>query len=150
MRTRIFIATAAVLALAAAIIYALPSEKKRLVRDIKRLGKAVEEERRADVLAGVDTGYADAQGAQFEGLASALDELFGNADSIRVTLARMKPVIDSTRSGTIYAHCSLGLRVTAHYAGDPVIVYGSIVQPTPVVGYFRRRGCDYRLYSAEY
>ncbi len=128
----------------------LPNEKKNLIRDINKLKNAVEKEDVNAILDYIDKNYFDKQHLDFEGLHSTINEFFSATDSINIMMSGLKVWIDSVINNTIYAHCSLGLRVIAKYENEKVLVFGGVIQPASVKGYLRKQRENYKLYSAEY
>ncbi|MEO0138102.1 MAG: hypothetical protein ABIL40_07875 [candidate division WOR-3 bacterium] len=132
------------------IIKLLPNEKKNLIRDINALKNAVEKEEAGTILNYLDKEYLDKNQLDFEGLKSTISEFLNVADSINIMMSGLKIWIDSNSNNTIYAHCSLGLRVIAKYENEKVLVFGGVIQPASVKGYFRKQRDNYKIYSAEY
>lgn len=133
------------------VIKSIPNEKKRLANDIKSLAKAVEKEDKNSVLEYLDNNYKDKNGLTRENLIKTIDDFFNEVDSINISISGMKIKIDSINSTkSIFATCSLGLKVFAKYGTDKVIVFGSIIHPASVRGYFKKSSEVYKLYSAEY
>ncbi len=132
------------------IIKLVPNEKKNLIRDINKLKSAVEREDANTVIKYLDKGYLDKHNLNFDGLHSIINEFFSAADSINIMMSGLKVWIDSTLNNTIYAHCSLGLRVIAKYENEKVLVFGGVIQPASVKGYFRKQRESYKVYSADY
>ncbi len=127
-----------------------PNEKKNLIRDINNFKNAVEKEDIKTALNYIDKDYFDKHHLDFKGLNSTINEFFGAADSINIMMSGLKVWIDSISNKTIYAHCSLGLRVIAKYENEKVLVFGGVIQPTSVKGYFRKQRENYKIYSADY
>ncbi|MCX7995050.1 MAG: hypothetical protein N3A65_04695 [candidate division WOR-3 bacterium] len=132
------------------IIKLLPDEKKNLIKDINNLKNAVEKEDVGTILNYFDKEYFDKRYLDFDGLKSTINEFLNNADSINIMMSGLKVWIDSAASRTIYAHCSLGLRVIAKYENEKVLVFGGVIQPASVKGYFRKQKENFRIYSADY
>lgn len=129
----------------------LPDEKINLIKDIKRLKEAVESEDERMVFNYLDTDYLDQHNLDFEGLKSKIAEFFNVADSINIMISGLKVWIDSlTTNNYVYAHCSLGIRVIARYENERVLVFGGVIQPATVKGYFRKQKNYYKIYWAEY
>jgi hypothetical protein len=128
-----------------------PTEKKRLKRDISALKEAVEKENAERVMEYIDPLYVDMSGMVHSELVESISEFFAQVDSIRVQMSGVKMSIDSTdKDNTIFASCSLGLRVVARYEGDRVLAFGGIIKPSPVKAYFRNSDQHYKVYKAEY
>ncbi len=133
------------------IIILLPNERKLLLRDINSLKESVEKEDKIKVLRYISDDYLDGHGVDFKGLTSIIDEFFKNADSINILMSGLKVKIDSiNRHKTIFAQCSLGLRVIAKYEEEKILVFGGVIQPGSVFGYFKKKDGVYKLYSARY
>ncbi|MEO0184756.1 MAG: hypothetical protein ABIL20_03045 [candidate division WOR-3 bacterium] len=128
----------------------LPDEKKNLVRDINNLKNAVEKEDAGTIVNYLDKDYLDKHQLDFEGLSSTISAFLGAADSIDIMTSGLKVWIDSNSNNAIYAHCSLGLRVIAKYENEKVLVFGGVIQPASVKGYFRKQRENYKIYSADY
>ena len=146
----VVISVIAVLIFAFIIIKNLPSEKKKVVRDIKVLAQNVEQEYWAAMVPYLDPAYADPKGLTYQALPLLFGGLFQEVDSIEVWLSRIKPRIDSTRGPVVFASCSLDVKVIARAAGDPVLIYGEVIKPSPVRAYLKKFGDRYRVYSADY
>jgi len=132
------------------IVRLLPNEKRNLIRDINDLKDAVENENINKTLDYFDKDYLDQHSLNFNDFYSMVEEFFKSADSINIMMSGLKVWIDSTRNNTIFAHCSLGLRVVARYENEKVLVFGGVIQPASVKGYFKKVKNFYRIYSAEY
>ncbi len=132
------------------LIRFIPNEKNRLINDIKKMKNAVEKENRQDLLQYIDPAYQNQQGAAYQDIVTIIDGLFSDYDSIEVRMKDLKVNIDSTKDGTFFGSCSLGLRVFVQYQGELMLVYGGAIQPAPVRGYFKKTDKHYRLYSATY
>jgi len=133
------------------VVLVAPNEKKRLANDIRALKNAVEKENKTLTLAYIDNAYLDKKGLNYSGFTQIIDNLIRETDSISISMSGMKLKIDSvTSSKTIFASCSLGLRIFAKSGGDKVLIYGGVIQPAGVKGFFKKTSKNYRLYSAEY
>jgi len=132
------------------IVRLLPNEKRNLIRDINDLKDAVENENINKTLDYFDKDYLDQHSLNFNDFYSMVEEFFKSADSINIMMSGLRVWIDSTRNNTIFAHCSLGLRVVARYENEKVLVFGGVIQPASVKGYFKKVKNFYRIYSAEY
>jgi len=127
------------------------SEEDRVKKDINSLKNSVEKEDKMGVLKYINGGYLDKNNITYEELITTMDELFEQADSIKILMSRMKIRIDSVNKvETIFASCSLGLKVFAKYEGEKVMVFGSIIKPRSARAYFKKSGEHYKIYSAEY
>lgn len=128
-----------------------PTEEKRFKRDISALKDAVEKEHIERVIEYIDPQYADVGGMVYSELMETIEQFFAQVDSIKVQIRGQKVSIDSTdRNNTIFASCSLGLRVVARHEGDRVLAFGGIVKPSPVKAYFKKSEQHYKVYKAEY
>jgi hypothetical protein len=133
------------------IITLVPREQDYFKRDIGALRKAVEAEDRERVLQHIDETYLDQYSMTYPGLVSAIDDFFARFDSIRVVMSGLKVWIDSTDTRkTIFASCSLGLKVFARYEGERALVFGGIIKPNPVRAYFKKSEGRYTIYAADY
>ncbi|UCG91917.1 MAG: hypothetical protein JSV97_12780 [candidate division WOR-3 bacterium] len=133
------------------IMRLMPSEKDRLKRNIYSLRDAVEREEKTLVLQYIDEAYLDRYNTVYEELIVSIDDFFKAFDSIRVVMSGLNVKIDSTDAQkTIFASCSLGLKVFARYEGERALVFGGIIKPDPVRAYFKKSGEHYRIYAAEY
>ena len=140
-----------VLAVVIVIWQVYPTEKKRLKSDISALKDAVEKEDTERVMEYIDPEYLDISGLAHSELVETISQFFAQVDSIWVQMRGMKLSIDSTgQDNTIFASCSLGLRVIARFEGDRVLAFGGIVKPGPVKAYFKKSDQHYRVYKAEY
>ncbi|MCK4940966.1 hypothetical protein KAS45_02635 [candidate division WOR-3 bacterium] len=128
-----------------------PTETKKLKRDILILKKAVEKENTERVMELIDLLYIDMSGMVYSELVGSISQFFAQVDSIRVQMSGMRLSIDSTdKDNTIFASCSLGLRVVARYEGERILAFGGIIKPSPVKAYFRKSDQYYKVYKAEY
>ena len=128
-----------------------PTEKKRLKNDILTLKQAVEDENTERVMEFIHPQYVDASGMGHNEMMESIGRFFAQVDTIRVQVKGMKMSIDSTdKDNTIFASCSLGLRVIARFEGDRVLAFGGIVKPGPVKAYFKKSDQHYKVYKAEY
>lgn len=133
------------------VVRSLPDEKKRFAADISALVKAVERRDEPAVLGFIDSGYVDEQGLDFPGMEQAAGMLFKQVTGIKVTMSKLNLRIDSVNAASVrFASCSLGLRITGRANGDQILIFGGLVHPAPVRGYFRKGKDRYRLYSARY
>ncbi len=128
-----------------------PTEKDFVKRDLKALKNAVENENTFETLKYIDQTYLDRNNLTFTEFTSIIDNFFEKFDTIRVVMSNMRVTIDSTSAQkTIFASCSLGLKVFARYEGDRVLVFGGIVKPAPVFARLRKSANHYKIYYAEY
>lgn len=133
------------------IIRLIPTEKDYFKKDITSLKTAVEREDKITVLLYVDELYLDRYNTTYDELMRSMNDFFATFDSIRVVMSGLKVKIDSTdKEKTIFASCSLGLKVFARYEGERVLVFGGIIKPDPVRAFFKKSGEHYRIYTAEY
>jgi hypothetical protein len=133
------------------IIILMPSEKKRLAHDIRVLEHAVENKNKSLALQYISDSYNDPKGLNRDGLVQIIENIFLNSISIEINLSNLKPSIDSTDpSRAVFASCSLGLRVFAVVDSQKVLLYGGVIQPSPVRAFFKKVSGRYELYSAEY
>lgn len=141
----------AVLVVAILVWIWYPTEKRRLKSDIHSIKKAMEKESADRVLEYIDSEYRDANNLNYAGIVDVLNQFFAGVDSIRVHMGGIEISIDSTgRDKTIFAGCSLGVRVFARYEGERVLAYGGIVKPGTVRARFRKADDKYKIYYAEY
>ncbi len=142
--------------LAAVIVAALvwiffPTEKKKLRSDIRAIERALENESADDLVGFLDLEYLDTNSMTRDDLVGVVRNFFAQVDSIRVQTSGLKVSIDSAVKGrSIFAQCSLGVRVLARYEGERVLAFGGIVQPSPVRARFRKSEGKYKVYYAEY
>jgi hypothetical protein len=143
----------ALIIFAAALIFAIvnrPTEKKRVIGDLKRFADAVEWENRTATLSYIDPLYRDSTGLNYPDLISLLIGFYAEADSIHVNLSGFKVFIDSIRGRQVWARCSLGVRVWANFGPDKALILGGVIQPSPVLAYLKKSELTYRVYSASY
>ena len=141
----------AVVVLVVIVWQLIPTEKRKLKRDILMLKKAVENENTHQVVESIDPAYIDLSGRTHEEITQLIVQFFAEVDSIRVQMSGLKLSIDSTnKDGVICASCSLGLRVLARYEGERVLAFGGVVRPGSVHAFFKKSAAVYRLYHAEY
>ena len=133
------------------VIKCRPNEKTRVKNDLKAFAAAVEKEDKSKMLLYIDRSYTDNHSHEYEQFVSNIDNLFDIADSIRIHMTGIKIMIDSTDAqNTVYASCSLGLKIFARYQGDRALVFGGLVKPNPVRAYFKKTSDVYRVYAAVY
>lgn len=128
-----------------------PTEKRRLKSNIRSIQKAVEVESTDEIVEYIDLQYSDVNGLTRDEIVSVIIQFFAEVDSIKVQLGGVEVNIDSTgKEKTVFANCSLGVRVLARYEGERVLAYGGIVKPGTVRAYFRKTNDKYKIYYAEY
>lgn len=128
-----------------------PTEERRLKNDIRKLRKAVESESIEEVSAYIDVRYSDNRELRCDELIDAIRRFFAEVDSISVQMKGLKVIIDSTADdNTVFASCSLGVRVLAMYEGDRVLAFGGMVKPGTVKARLKKEVDIYRVYYAEY
>lgn len=128
-----------------------PTEERRLQSDIKQLRMAVESESIEKVSAYIDIHYRDNNELTRDDLIEAIDRFSAEVDSISVQMKGLKVWIDSTAAdNTIFASCSLGVRVLARYEGERVLAFGGIVKPSTVQAKLRKTDNIYKVYYADY
>ena len=94
-----------------------PTEERRLKRDIMQLKKAVEGESIEEISTYIDDHYCDDNELRRDDLIDAIGRFFAEVESISVQIKGLKVMIDSTADdNTVFASCSLGVRVLAMYA----------------------------------
>lgn len=129
----------------------IPNEKDCVKKSIESLKSAVEKEDKIETLKYIDETYKDRNNMTYEQLIMIIDNLSAQVDSIKISISSLKINIDSTDAqNTIFASCSLGLKIFARQAGDRVLVFGGIIKPAPVRAYFKKYEDHYKVYSAEY
>jgi hypothetical protein len=150
MKKKFLLAIAVVVALL--LVWLLyPTEERRLKNDIKQLRKAVENESIEKVGAYIDVQYRDNNELTRDELIEAIDRFFAEVDSISVQMKGLKVIIDSTTDdNTVFASCSLGVRVLARYGGERVLAFGGIVKPGSVKARMKKTEDTYEVYYAEY
>jgi hypothetical protein len=150
MKKKFLLAIAVVVALL--LVWLLyPTEERRLKNDIKQLRKAVENESIEKVGAYIDVQYRDNNELTRDELIEAIDRFFAEVDSISVQMKGLKVIIDSTADdNTVFASCSLGVRVLARYGGERVLAFGGIVKPGTVKARMKKTEDTYEVYYAEY
>ena len=154
MKKKIIFIIIGVVVITIALIILLPTEKKRLKNDIKAFSDAVEKENKAEALKYIDVSYLDRRKTTYEMFANNMDNIFNQFDSMNVIISGLKIEIDSIDDNkTIYASCSLGLKIFAKYEGDRALVFGGIIRPESVKAYFKKsdkKDEHYKVYHAEY
>jgi hypothetical protein len=135
-----------------ALVWVLyPTEERQLKAGIRALRRAVEREAMNEVIEYLDPAYEDAHGLTYAGVVPVIEQFFAGVDSIVVQMSGLKVTIDSVgRDKTVFASCSLGVRVVARFEGERVLAYGGIVRPGTVRARFRKIGSRYLIYRAEY
>ncbi|KPK62579.1 hypothetical protein AMJ83_10455 [candidate division WOR_3 bacterium SM23_42] len=129
----------------------IPTEKRKLEKDILNIRKAFENENAQQVVQYIDPAYQDLSGRTHEEITQVIAQFFTEVDSIRVQMSGLKLSIDSTDEDNVtFASCSLGIRVLARYEGEKVLAFGGVVRPGPVRAFFRKTADRYRIYHAEY
>jgi hypothetical protein len=128
-----------------------PTEKRKLKSDILSMKKAVEVEYMDMIMEYIDLQYLDEKNLTHDEIVAVITQFFAEVDSIRVQMGGMELNIDSTgKEKTVFASCSLGVRVLARYEGERVLAYGGLVKPGTVRARFRRTDSKYKIYYAEY
>lgn len=128
-----------------------PTEARRLRSDILSLRRAVEDESVERVVEYLDLGYGDVHDLTYDEIVTVLERFFEEVDSIRVQTSNLEVSIDSAAGGgTVFARCSLGLRVVARYEGERVLAFGGLVKPSAVRAWFRKVDGKYKVYRTEY
>ena len=148
---RAFIVTFGVIVVAVVAWRFWPTEARKLRAEIRSLRRAVERESAPEVMARIDPAYADVHGLDRDGIAAVIEQFFAGVDSVSVQLSGLKVRVDSVgRDRTVFASCSLGVRVLARFEGERVLAFGGIVRPGTVRAWFRKAGPGYRIFRAEY
>jgi hypothetical protein len=150
MKKYVFVAA---VVFAVALIFAIanrPTEKKRVVSDLKSFARAVEDENRLVTLSYIDPMYRDSSGMTYLDFTNYLMNLYAEAGSINVNLSGFKVFVDSVRGKQIWVRCSLGVRVWANFGPDKALVFGGVIKPSPVLAYLKKSELTYRVYSAMY
>lgn len=134
------------------LVRILPTNgKKRFLKDLNSLKKAVEKEQKDEVLKYIDATYVDRNDMTYDRLIETIDDFFGQVDSIKIQMSGINVTIDSmTEEKTVFTSCSLGLKIFARYEGERVIAFGGLVKPAPIRAYFKKMDGHYRVYAAEY
>ncbi len=132
------------------IIRLIPREEDRVKRDINAFKDAVEREDRASVIHFISPEFTDNHGSSSEAIIGNIDNLFEQFDSISVAISGLKVKIDSSTASTIFASCSLGVKVFARHQGDRVLLYGGVIKPSPIRAHLKRRNSRYIVYQAIY
>ncbi len=128
-----------------------PTEKRRLKSDIRSIRRAVESESVDMVMEYIDLQYLDEENLSRDEIVDIIARFFMEVDSIRVQMGGIELQIDSTsKDKTVFASCSLGVRVLARYEGERVLAYGGLVKPGTVRAKFKKTGDKYKIYYAEY
>lgn len=128
-----------------------PTEKRKLKSDIMSMKKAVEVESIGMVMEYIDLQYLDEKNLTRDEIVDVIVQFFAAVDSIRVQMSGMELSMDSTgKEKTVFASCSLGVRVLARYEGERVLAFGGLVKPGTVHARFRRADGKYKIYYAEY
>lgn len=128
-----------------------PTEEEHIKKDIESLKDAIEMEDKIKTFSYIDESYQDMDNLTYEELKSNIDEFFADFDSIKVLTSGIKIKIDSIDAQkTIFASCSLGLKVFARYGEDRIILYGGIIKPAAVRACLKKSETQYKIYFAEY
>ncbi|UCD20078.1 MAG: hypothetical protein JSU64_02775 [candidate division WOR-3 bacterium] len=99
----------------------------------------------------IDLQYLDDDNLTRDDITVLIAQFFMEVDSIRIQLGGIELEIDSTsKDKTVFASCSLGVRVLARYEGERVLAYGGLVKPGTVRARFKKTGDKYKIYYAEY
>lgn len=151
MKKRIILIVIAIIIAVFIIKMLIPTEKGRVKKDLKSLENAFEKQNKTELLKYIDETYKDRNNMTYEQLVMAIDNFFGQVESIKVSMSGIKINIDSTNNqNTIFASCSSGLKILAQYEGDKVLIFGGVIKPAPVRAYFKKSDKHYRVYYAEY
>ncbi|UCC10937.1 MAG: hypothetical protein JSW02_06085 [candidate division WOR-3 bacterium] len=132
------------------IIRLIPREEDRVKRDINAFKDAVEREDRASVIHFINPEFTDNHGSSSEAIIGTIDNLFEQFDSISVAMSGLKVKIDSSTASTIFASCSLGLKVFARHQGDRILLYGGVIKPASVTAHLKKHNSRYLVYQAVY
>jgi uncharacterized membrane protein YvbJ len=151
MKKKIILAIIAVIIVIILIIKLIPNEKTRFKNDIKALKSAVEHEDRTETFKYIDTTYLDRYNMSYEEFVNIIDNFFEQVEDIKIVISGMKVRIDSSDAqNNIFASCSLGLKVFAKLEDEKVLIFGGIIKPAPVRGWFKKSDKYYKVYAAEY
>ncbi len=132
------------------ILRLIPREEDRVKRDINAFKDSVEREDRALFIRFISPEFTDNHGSSSEAILGNIDNLFEQFDSISIVMTGLKVRIDSSTASTIFASCSLGLKVFARHQGDRVLLYGGVVKPAPVTAHLKKTTDRYTVYWAAY
>jgi hypothetical protein len=148
-RILVILFSAAVLFIA--LLLLVPTEKDRFKEDVKAFAGAVEQEDIPAAMTYISPEYQDGNGLIYESFSGIIENMANQFEKIEVHISGLKVYIDSTDAqGVFYAHCSLGLKLFAHYQGEKTLVYGGVVRPSPVRAWFKKSIDHYQLYTAIY
>jgi hypothetical protein len=151
MVKRILIIVIIIAVLFVVLMFLVPTEKGRFKRDIQSFQKAVEHENTSEARRYISTLYRDGNGMDYPVFTRIIHNLAAEFDSMNVSISGLKVFIDSTDDqGTIFASCSLGLRLFARYQGERTLLFGGIVKPAPVRAWFKKTTDYYQVYDARY
>ncbi|OGC42160.1 hypothetical protein A2Y85_01000 [candidate division WOR-3 bacterium RBG_13_43_14] len=135
----------------AAIFILSPKEKKRIKQDITSLKTAVAHKDINEALQYISRDYNDGHHNNFESFSYSIQQLIDNFDSINIIMTGMKISIDSVNSAkTVFAACSMGLKIFARYEREKTLVFGGIVKPASVKMYLKKINSNYQIYHAQY
>lgn len=132
------------------IICLIPREEDRVKREINAFKDAVEKEDRSSVIHFISPEFTDNHGSSSEAIIGNIDNLFEQFDSISIVMTGLKVKIDSSTASTIFASCSLGLKVFARHRGDRVLLYGGVIKPASVMAHLKKTTDRYMVYWAAY
>lgn len=128
-----------------------PDEKNRVRNDIKDFKLAVEQKKSDEVLQYIAPDYSDPNGMTYDQFVDVINNMARQLDDIKITMKDLTIKIDSVaKNNTIFASCSLGLRITARHQEERVLLYGGLVKPMPVRAFFKKTKQTYQIYYAEY
>ena len=151
MVKRILVILFSAVVLFIALLLLVPTEKDRFKEDVKAFASAVEQEDIPVALYYISPDYKDGNGLIRESFTRIIENMAKEFEEIEVHMSGLKVFIDSTDAqGTFFAHCSLGLKLFAHYQGEKTLVYGGIVKPSSVQAWFKKSADQYQLYTAIY
>jgi len=132
------------------IICLIPREEDRVKHDINAFKDAVERKDRASVVRFISPEFTDNHGSSSEVILGNIDNLFEQFDSLSIAMTGLKVKIDSSTASTVFASCSLGLKVFARHQGDRVLLYGGVIKPAPVKAHLKKTTDRYMVYWAAY
>ena len=152
MKKKIILITLFLLVFIVTMFFLLsPKEKSRIKREIISLKSAVEHKNADAALQYISTDYQDIHQNDYESFTYSIRRLIDDFDSIKIVMTGIKIKVDSVNSSnTVFAECSMGLKIFARYQGDRTLVYGGVIKPSPVKAFLKRSGETYQIYKAWY
>jgi len=152
MRKKLILIVIFILAFVIALVFLLShNEKRQIKQDVRSLKTAVENKNIDAAFQYISIDYHDLNHRDFESFSYSIKQLIDSFDSINIIVTGIKVRIDSVNSSkTVFAACSMGLKIFARYEREKTLVFGGIIKPASVQAYLKKSGRNYQIYYAQY